>query len=315
MLAKGIPKNPPLSFIIIGIIITFLIITILRRQFTSQRQSVIKWIPFYNAGVTHAVDVPEGSQEGEKEEGEGEKDQKPQSFLDALNETAIEVPLTKVIITGHTKHEKVDWMRASFLEPEYNLNVYSVDDPESTDRHTPINKAHEAMPYLTHILDNYDNLSDYNIFLHPHQSSWHTDDTLIPNAANLVKRLNLDYVKRVGYMNLRCKWSPGCPAHIDTLSVAAGDDMPEQAIFADAWRTMFGDHESMPQLLGATCCAQFVATREQIRSVPRERYQMLRDWILETDLDDGMSRRVFESLWQYVFLGKAVVCPSEDGCY
>lgn len=317
MLARSFPKSPPLSFVIIGIIVTCLIIAIIRRECESRPFSIIKGIPFDDELRDHGGIVPETEthqeKEGEDMSSGGELDSPP----NALNETAkeVEVRVTKSIITGHTKGENVVWMREAFVEPEYSLHVYSVDDPNSTDLHTPMNKGHEAMPYLTYILDNYDNLSDFNIFLHPHRTAWHTVDTLFPDTTELVQRLNLDHVRRVGYMNMRCKWVPGCPAHIDTGSVGAGNDMPEQAIFAGAWRALFGEEEKMPRLLGAACCSQFAVTREQIRAVPWARYETLRRWILDTHLDDGLSGRVFESLWQYVFLGRAVDCPSEERCY
>lgn len=49
--------------------------------------------------------------------------------------------------------------------------------------------------------------------------------------------------------------------------------------------------------------------------MPRERYVAFREWLLKTALDDRLSGRVWEYLWQYVFGGVEEYCPDEYSCY
>lgn len=69
--------------------------------------------------------------------------------------------------------------------------------------------------------------------------------------------------------------------------------------------------EPVPEIFGSQCCSQFAVSRNAIRSRSREEYQMQMDWILNTELEDAVSGRVFEHMWPYLFLGKAVDCPEE----
>ncbi|ETS80987.1 hypothetical protein PFICI_05989 [Pestalotiopsis fici W106-1] len=235
--------------------------------------------------------------------------------LPAGDSSSAQIKRTTTLVTGHTKDEDVSWLRESFRGPEYLLKIYSVDGSNSKDLHTPMNKGRETMPFLTYIIDNYNSLSDINIFLHPHRYAWHSRDTLIPDTVELIHRLNTDRVARLGYINLRCRWSPGCPVHMDTGSLVMGNDIPEQTIFGPTFRDIFGADAEMPALMGGTCCSQFAVMRETVQSVPLERWRYMREWIRTTDLDDGMVGRVFESLWQYIFLGEAILCPREHLCY
>jgi hypothetical protein len=67
--------------------------------------------------------------------------------------------------------------------------------------------------------------------------------------------------------------------------------------------------------VGVSCCAQFAATREKIRERTKEQYEKYRDWIMETDLGDAISGRVFEYSWHIIFGKPAVHCPSAEDCY
>ncbi|KAG9595493.1 hypothetical protein KCU77_g21950, partial [Aureobasidium melanogenum] len=56
-------------------------------------------------------------------------------------------------------------------------------------------------------------------------------------------------------------------------------------------------------------------SREAILALPRQRYVDLRDWLLETTLDDGLSGRVFEYTWQYIWGQRYEYCPLQSVCY
>jgi len=60
---------------------------------------------------------------------------------------------------------------------------------------------------LSYIIDNYERLSDVNIFMHSHRYSWHNDELLDHDAVQMVQRLSAERVQREGYLNMRCLYS------------------------------------------------------------------------------------------------------------
>jgi hypothetical protein len=119
---------------------------------------------------------------------------------------------TKTIIVPKTKNDSVEWISQKFSRyPNIRSVVYAVDDVEE-EFHTPMNKGHEVMAYLTFIIEHYDKLSDVNIFLHSHRFAWHNNNLLDNDAVQMITRLSPERVQRVGYMNMRCHWKPGCPS-------------------------------------------------------------------------------------------------------
>lgn len=175
--------------------------------------------------------------------------------------------------------------------------IYTVNNPNAT-LHTPINKGHESMAYLTYVIENYDALPAVMAFIHSHRagfwSAWHTDTPLHDNADALHK-LRTGFVRRNGYVNLRCNWNPGCEV----------DQRQNKHVTAEIWAELF-DGTEKPEEIGAACCAQFAVSREQVLRRPREDYLKYRQWILDTELKDGSSGRVLEYLWHVIFGQDAV---------
>jgi hypothetical protein len=183
--------------------------------------------------------------------------------------------------------------------------VYHVDDPEA-DLPVEQNKGKESSAYLQYILDNYDKLPQYMVFLHAHQFSGHVeevlenDDALTVGRDNAltVRRLQLDYLRQVGYLNLRCQWSPGCPDEVQPFRQMAG--RTTELAFAGAWIRIF-NNTNVPEIVATPCCAQFAVTKEQVLQRPRSDYESYHHWLMTTELDDDTSGRVFEYLWHIIF--------------
>ena len=154
------------------------------------------------------------------------------------------------------------------------------------------------MAYLTYVIDNYDTLPAIMAFIHPHRggfwAAWHTDTPLHDNVDSL-RRLRLDFVRRNGYVNLRCNWNPGCNAN----------DKRNAHITPEIWGELFNGTEK-PEEVGAGCCAQFAVSKEQVLQRPREDYVKYRMWVLDTELEDRSSGRVMEYLWHIIFGQDAV---------
>ena len=163
------------------------------------------------------------------------------------------------------------------------------------------------MAYLSYIIDHYAYLPAVIAFLHPHRdgffSSWHTDTPLHSNV-DAMRTLNLSYIMDTGYVNLRCKHSPGClekdihNAHVTTET------------YMDLFKgtsTEVHNTDSVPKLVGAACCAQFAVSKTQVHKRPVKDYEEFRRWLLDTELDDAKSGRVLEYLWHIIFGRNAVL--------
>jgi len=178
----------------------------------------------------------------------------------------------------------------------------------NTTLHTSTNKGHEALVYLTYIIDNYEQLPSIVVFLHSHKNgwrtAWHTDT---PGHSNVISLhlLNLDFVRKAGYVNLRCNWGPGCQLQ----------DRHNAHVTPEHWHSIFGNDTAMPELIGAACCAQFAVSKEQVLARQKEEYEHYRNWVLDTPLPDETSGRVMEYLWHIIFGKQSLFCPDRDRCY
>ena len=190
------------------------------------------------------------------------------------------------------------WQRAI-----YTVNPSSISNGTLT---TPKNKGHEAMAYLTYIIDHYHALPSTMAFVHPHRKgfseAWHTDTPLHDNVNSLYS-LRIPFVQKSGYVNLRCNWNPGCKkAHRDNKHIT-----PEvwQELFAGASKSTFSssNHTTpfQPGQVGAACCAQFAVSKTRVLERPLSDYQHFRQWIYDTGKNDAQSGRVLEFLWHVIF--------------
>lgn len=223
----------------------------------------------------------------------------------------------KTLVIASTRDENTTWVGPELADMIddglLKTAVYVVDDKNAKLR-PPKNKGHEAMVYLTYIIDHYDDLADVSIFMHAHQNTWHNNELLDFDAAMMVRALSSERVLRQGYMNLRCGWDPGCPEWIRPGTVVLDDDKQEEAIIANHWQQLFPD-EPIPRVLAQACCAQFAVSRDRILALPKQRYITMRQWLLDTRLDDYLSGRIFEYTWQFIFAKKAIDCPNMRACY
>ncbi|GAB7348797.1 hypothetical protein MBLNU459_g7517t1 [Dothideomycetes sp. NU459] len=222
--------------------------------------------------------------------------------------------LTRALVVAKTSTENTDWISESLHDDALlDTVIYTVDDPAAANA-VPQNKGHEVMVYLTYIIDNYDQLRDVTMFMHAHLITWHNNDLLDSNAAEMIRRLSTPRVLREGYMNMRCHLDPGCPAHIRPLVDGEDVSRPEAAIIGRAWQELF-PAEAVPDVLSQPCCAQVAVSRARVRALPRAQYVFFRDWLLRSALADNLSGRVFEYVWQYIWAGTYEFCPSEHVCY
>ncbi|KAF2463042.1 uncharacterized protein BDR25DRAFT_385214 [Lindgomyces ingoldianus] len=220
----------------------------------------------------------------------------------------------RIVVMGKIAIEDTSWVSSQL--PDWQNAIYTVDST-NTSLHTSINKGNEANPYLTYLVTNYDTLPSTIVFLHAHRDgfprAWHTDAVNHDNVEAL-RSLNINFIQRNGYANLRCIWDPGCPAEVQSFRDPPETHRTIEAAMPKAWRELFGN-EDVPNILATPCCSQFAVSREQVLKRPIEDYQRYLDWLIRTELDDDTSGRVFEYLWHVIFGQDPVYCPELTQCY
>jgi hypothetical protein len=228
---------------------------------------------------------------------------------------------------------------ASWLEKlsdKYHLCIYDVatstgppEQPMPSSQHIqhPLNRAHEALPYLTFLTSNYNLLASSSatpgvVFIHGSRFAWHNDHPVYDNLALLLSLNVSAAVETVGYANLRCDWSAGtCGSGIKAQgSVAvklqamtspwdlrAVSDAALPAAFAE----IFGGESESAELasnavLRAQCCAQFAVSVDSIKQHTLEEYIALRQWLLDgqslASKDDRVVGRILSYLWHVLFI-------------
>jgi len=215
--------------------------------------------------------------------------------------------ITKTLVVPRVLKEDTSWA-LSFVKG-YKVINYVADIPNAP-HHIPSNKGHEAMAYLTYIIEHYDKLSDVTVFMHAHQIAWHNNDRQGSDAVRMLQDLRPEYILHRGFHNLRCPVMPGC----GDMDYNGTQTDGQKRSFISAWKEMFR-HVPVPDQVGTPCCAQFAVSRWTIRNHPRQYYEKLQHWLLQTEQPDELSGRVFEYLWHIMFGMDAVDCPDEKGCY
>lgn len=234
--------------------------------------------------------------------------------------------LDRELVVAKRKHEDTAWI-GEYL-PDWASSIYEVDDPRAQLK-VPANKGREAMVYLTYVVllyglylgnrwthppntrincrylvDRYDTLPDISIFLHASRFQWHNDNPDYDGLLSL-RNLSFPYIREEGYVNLRCVWVLGCPVELrpamDAFVAAIRDPATDQEktiqeIFKSAFEELLPGMP-VPEEVGVPCCSQFAVTRDTIKRRPREDYVRFRNWLIKTELSDGLSGRVLEYSW------------------
>ncbi|KAG5294532.1 DUF3431 superfamily domain-containing protein [Histoplasma ohiense] len=220
---------------------------------------------------------------------------------------------SKEIVVASLKDDDTSWV-AEHLS-DWNANIYVVDDPRS-ELTVPMNKARESMVYLTYIIDRFEKLPDVMIFMHSNRYQWHNDDPIY-DAVPIIQSLRLPHVYKVGYAPLRCTWIPGCPAELHPLNptdTGPEDRQRSEVEYAAAFEKML-PNTPVPPVVGAPCSSQFAVTKNQVMKRSKESYELIRRWVMETDLPDAVCGRVMEYMWHIIMQMPPVYCPPAAECY
>lgn len=219
------------------------------------------------------------------------------------------------LVVAATSNEDYSWAKKDLKVPGMVVIPYIADNT-SAPYHPQMNKGHEAMMYHQYFYDFYDKLPDISILVHSQSHSWHVDQLLDQSMIFSLNHLDLREVQQRQFLNLRVTWGFGCMAGAINTTRANEESgvLPEQKEMQEAFRANFNLYD-IPEILATPCCSQIAVTKERILSVPKEQYKHHIDWLLHTPLEDSISGRTWEHMWQYLFLQKAIDCPLEHKAY
>ncbi|KAM3064734.1 hypothetical protein ACMFMF_011779 [Clarireedia jacksonii] len=234
----------------------------------------------------------------------------PKDLLYTARPDGYQYPLihSKALIVASIMQDDVSWLNDKQLS-DWSKSIYIVDSLQGN-LTVPKNKGREAMVYLTYIIDNYEKLPDIMVFSHSKQYQWHNDSPSY-DGLQVLKRLQVPYLLREGYVNLRCSWIVGCTKPLRPAQQSANFYERQYAI---AFGHLF-PAKAVPSTVMAPCCSQFGLSRWKTLERPKEDYENYRQWLLETDLSDYYSGRIMEYVWHMIFGKPPQSCQNEELCY
>jgi len=188
--------------------------------------------------------------------------------------------------------ENVNWTK----KLNHDCKIYEKENPSSK-YNIPVNKGNEASVYFKYIIDHYTILPDYVAFVHGHESDWHHPDSMVTK---------LNAINPSGeYTNLNANTARTGVVidENDEITLKHGDPPGHWGPMSDWWRQVmkpfFGNRRGL--IVNDMCCAQFIVSRESILRHPLKFYETQYNWLLTTDLDNSVSGRYYEWLWEFIF--------------
>jgi hypothetical protein len=222
-------------------------------------------------------------------------------------------PTAKELVFAAMEASNMSWVEEHLSD--WRTNIYRADAKGQDALTVPINKGNEAMVYLTYvnvsaslartdsissyIIDRYWSLPEVSVFLHGGRYQWHVDNPLYDSVIS-IRDLQSDFVQEAGYVSLRCAWSVGCPTELEPARYLRErpDDShhPAAMEYPDRFMELFPRAE-VPEAVGAPCCSQFALSKTKIHEQSLDHYVRLQRWLVDTELNSGISGRILEYSW------------------
>ena len=118
---------------------------------------------------------------------------------------------SKALIVASIKSENTSWIHEHF--PNWDRKIYINNDPKAN-LTIPGQKGRESTTYLTYLIDHWNKLPEYMVFIHGERYQWHNEDPMY-DGIPMLQNLRLEHVRDEGFVNLRCTTaSLGCPDEI-----------------------------------------------------------------------------------------------------
>ena len=152
------------------------------------------------------------------------------------------------------------------------------------------NRGREGETYLSHIIDNYDSLAPYTIFIQD------DTDNHITNIDVFLQITRSVMQEKHPFFAYPCSWKKGGNPYRRTIWNGITDlhtfPTPD-AVLRVAQRFEL----KLPVQYTTNICAFFIVSRDQIRTRPVSFYRDLREWLLSNEANGF----VLEHIWQLIF--------------
>jgi len=182
------------------------------------------------------------------------------------------------VVVAHY-NENLDWTN----NLKYKFNIIS---KSGIPRETPPNKGNEASSYLQYIIERYNTLSDYTIFVHGHRNDWH-------HKQNIDEKINtLTFDKK--YYNIN-----------ETSVTPLNGFKKEFVVMKELIKPFEKILNTTIDLdnLAYRSSAQFYVSKETIRRHDLSVYVQLYNFLMNHNAPSYWSGRIFEYTFHYIFTG------------
>ena len=181
------------------------------------------------------------------------------------------------------------YKRDLFQRTDLNLST-------STRIHESRGHCNEASSYLLFLVQYYDSLPDYLIFIHGHRCSWHSPD-IVP----VLNHLNWTYVNQYQQQQ-RGQTNSSQPFYFNFYTSTDLFDSETWAITASYWQAIFkgqikGHEHAPPYPMTYHCCGQFMVHKSAVLAHTREFWKHQYLWCRHTTLLPFYAGRIFEYSW------------------
>jgi hypothetical protein len=209
--------------------------------------------------------------------------------------------LRLLLLVSHFE-ESLHWLAT--IDTPFIIASKTIED--SRILHVPVNRGNEVSSYLLYIVEYYEYLPEYTLFLHGHDSDWHQ----LYNLHYIVHHLKLN----TGYHNINNYL-------VNNRYIETNEYMRLlQSIWLELFQEELGD---LPEGgFREKCCAQFAVHRDRIRLRSKAFYEQLYQFVISDKQDDAHNvdgyhssmSYVMEFIWHYVF-GEPAIMNYPDGLY
>lgn len=188
---------------------------------------------------------------------------------------------TFIVISRHKKN--TEWAK-KLVEDGFHVAVYD-HEPSDYGYYVPTNAGREASVYLKYIIDHYDSLFTFTIFVHDDEKSWHHSGSLVDvittTPPSLYKSLN----------------------NLCMSSILENDKMPYMRVYFKKYLEPYiGSIDKYSDwTVGEKCCAQFIVHKKRILQYPKKFYEDIYRWLLATKLDAKSAGHLLEWTWGLIF--------------
>jgi hypothetical protein len=200
-----------------------------------------------------------------------------------------------LVIARHS--EDINWLDDPRIQNNCRIFLYNkggdFNGPSVHHYEVLENTGRESHTYLTHIIKNYNNLTDKTIFLQAHPFD-HCNDNFY-DFINAVINQNFNFLPLHGYFDdykpykRQTKEFPVC--------TVSEDEAHPNLQMSQAIKSVFGDTVILPKKLFYTCGAQFACSKETITTHSKSFYER----VLGLHLNNYDLPFQLERMWWYIF--------------